>query len=64
VWLFNKHSFDHTQGLTEPLYPIGSGDWMAHGIWSILATPYPINEMVAISEVEDGLLNVHQLGAG
>jgi len=64
VWLFNKHSFDHTQGLMAPLYPKGSGEWKAHGIWSIEATPLPLNELLAITDVEQSLLAVLQLGAG
>lgn len=35
VWIFNKHSFDHSAGLTAPLYPKGSGDWSLSGIVTV-----------------------------
>jgi hypothetical protein len=55
VWLFNKHSFDHSAGLVIPLYPKGSGDWSLNGIVSIPAGSYQIDEMIVIQEVINSL---------
>ena len=51
VWLFNKHSFDHSSGLVLPLYPKGSGDWSLSGIVSIDSNYSQIDEMIVIQEV-------------
>lgn len=51
VWLFNKHSFDHSAGLVLPLYPKGSGDWELLGIVSIKSGYHQIDEMIAIQDL-------------
>jgi len=58
VWLFNKHSFDHSAGLVLPLYPKGSGDWSLSGIASIPAGFCQVDEMIVIQEV------IHSLFGG
>jgi len=50
VWLFNKHSFDHSAGLVLPLYPKGSGDWSLSGIVSVESGYCQIDEMIVIQE--------------
>ena len=50
VWLFNKHSFDHSAGLVLPLYPEGSGDWSLSGIVSIESGYCQVDEMIVIQE--------------
>lgn len=50
VWLFNKHSFDHSAGLIRPLYPKGSGDWFLYGIASIPSGYCQIDEMIVIQD--------------
>lgn len=51
VWLFNKHSFDHSAGLIKPLYPKGSGDWSLFGIVSVDSCYCQIDEMLAIQKL-------------
>ena len=55
VWLFNKHSFDHSAGLVLPLYPKGSGDWSLSGVASIPAGYNEIDEMIIIQDVINSL---------
>lgn len=55
VWLFNKHSFDHSAGLILPLYPKGSGNWSLCGIVSIPAGYHQIDEMIVIQEAMQSL---------
>jgi len=50
VWLFNKHSFDHSAGLILPLYPKGSGDWLLNGVVSISSDYAQVDEMLVIQE--------------
>jgi len=51
VWLFNKHSFDHSAGLVSPLYPKGTGEWSLDGIANIKSGLYcQIDEMIAIKD--------------
>ena len=50
VWLFNKHSFDHSAGLVLPLYPKGSGNWSLLGLVSIKPDYSQIDEMIVIQE--------------
>jgi len=50
VWLFNKHSFDHSDGLVLPLYPKGSGDWSLSGIVSMESGYSQVDEMIVIQE--------------
>jgi hypothetical protein len=58
VWLFNKHSFDHSAGLILPLYPKGSGEWSLYGIASVDSGYQQLDEMVAIQEM------IHSLYGG
>jgi hypothetical protein len=55
VWLFNKHSFDHSAGLVLPLYPKGSGDWSLSGIVSVNSDYCQIDEMILIQELMQSL---------
>jgi len=55
VWLFNKHSFDHSAGLVLPLYPKGSGEWCLHGIASIPSGYCQVDEMIVIQEAMNSL---------
>ena len=55
VWLFNKHSFDHSAGLILPLYPKGCGDWNLSGIVSIESGYCQIDEMLVIQEAMKSL---------
>jgi len=55
VWLFNKHSFDHSAGLVLPLYPKGTGEWSLSGIVSIKSGYHQIDEMLAIQDLMHSL---------
>lgn len=55
VWLFNKHSFDHSANLVLPLYPKGSGDWFLSGIVSIESGYCQVDEMIVIQELMNSL---------
>lgn len=55
VWLFNKHSFDHSAGLVLPLYPKGSGEWCLHGIVSVDSGYCQVDDMLVIREAMNSL---------
>ena len=58
VWLFNKHSFDRSNGLIYPLNPKSSGDCYSDGLWSIPSGYQQFDEMVMIQDM------IHSLYGG
>jgi len=58
VWLFNKHSFDRSNGLIYPLNPKSTGDCYSNGLWSIPSGYQQFDEMVMIQD------SIHSLFGG